>query len=174
MATISYCSVFGFSDHKEEFEIDLSCIENEQELKKEISKHLKKLGASELKDLFVSDYEDIPSCFINDYKLDPKYFEFVAMIKRGSDEDILNAGLGVDIDLDKIESAYFGCFNDVESFGREHLEKSGKLAKIPHHLVDYIDFDKYGQDTLINDYLENFGYYFSNKTGTRGKKNENY
>lgn len=66
-----------------------------------------------------------------------------------------------DCNIDDIEEAYAGQYEDDEAFAYEMLQSTGDLDSIPENLRFYFDYSAFARD-LMMDYFEVDGYYFRN------------
>lgn len=72
---------------------------------------------------------------------------------------LMNDGYSLEQALDQKDDCYFHEAYSMEDIAREYMEETGLLAKIPDDLVDFFDFEAYGE------YLENSGHWISTDNG---------
>ena len=64
-------------------------------------------------------------------------------------------------EIDKFDDRYYGEMDgDEGDFAYRLLEDTGQLSEIPEWAQSYIDFDKYGRDLFMGDFVEVDGYVF--------------
>lgn len=109
----------------------------------------------------VCDYEDIPKSLVNEYDLDSEFWEYKELVDFGGlDIDIINAGIALGIDIDKIEEAYQGYYDSAEEFAEEFADGIGAIPDNLDWPLMHIDWKLAARD-LMYDFQEENGYYFS-------------
>jgi antirestriction protein len=79
-----------------------------------------------------------------------------------SNKDIIDAGLDCEIPLDSIMDAYRGQYNSDADFAYDMAEQCGYLNDVSEQWPFFhIDWQAAAK-TLMYDYVESKGYYFSN------------
>lgn len=65
--------------------------------------------------------------------------------------------------LDQAEENYIGKFRDFTDLARYLVDETGMLARIPHDIAIYFDYEKYGNDLRLGgDVWQSDGYFFYN------------
>ena len=86
-----------------------------------------------------------------------KYIDFVN--ETHLSQEVVDAGLSLDIPLDKLEDAYYGQFDSDTDLAYDYVESAGLLHGVPDTITNYFDYEAFGRD-LAMDYLEDNGFYF--------------
>lgn len=86
-----------------------------------------------------------------------KYFEFCE--NSYLDQDVIEAAIYCDIDLDDIEEAYTGSFDNDEDFAEDVAEQIGAIDKNATWPQTCIDWEQAAKE-LMYDYTEHNGHYF--------------
>lgn len=73
--------------------------------------------------------------------------------------EAVNAGLSLDIPLDKLEDAYHGQFDSDTDLAYDYVESTGLLQGVPDKITNYFDYEAFGRD-LAFDFIEDNGFYF--------------
>jgi len=129
------------------------------EIKDSIKEFLEKQSVkykTEREEYFVTDYDDIPTEFGEYPDIDElvEYMEQVGEFSKG----VVDAAkvLGVS------PETYYGEYDSLEEFGREYADGTGLFVDDKSGVMEmYFDFESYGNDTLINGFSEENGFYFS-------------
>lgn len=109
----------------------------------------------------VCDSEDIPDQLINEYDLDPKFWDYKELVDRSHlDPEAIAAGIEAGIDLDHIEDAYAGEYRSNVDFAQRFAEDIGAINDDATWPNDCIDWDRAARE-LMYDYIEENGYYFN-------------
>lgn len=108
------------------------------------------------------DWENIPDRYISEYGLDPEFWDYLELINSTHlDQEVIEAGIYLDLPLDEIEESYQGEFNNSTDLAYEYIESTGMLNDVPNSISMYFDYESFGRD-LATDYSEYNGHYFSN------------
>jgi len=111
----------------------------------------------EREEYFVTDYDDIPTDF-GEY---PDIDDLVEYLNRVEKYGKGAVDAAVDLGIDDME-AYYGQYDDAEDFGRDYAESNCLFENDANGIMElYFDFERYGEDTIINGFSESGGYYFS-------------
>ena len=106
----------------------------------------------EIEDYKVIDWYDLPLAL-----QDMQVLQEIALDYDHIDEDVILAGIALDIPLQDIEEAYQGEFNSDEDFA---IEMADGLCEIPqswpHYCIDW----GFAAKELMHDYCEHNGHYF--------------
>lgn len=107
----------------------------------------------------IDDWGDIPAKY---QAIDSDLFEYLEFCENSHlDADVIEAAVYCDIDLDNIEEAYNGSFEDDEDFAQETAEQLGCIDKDAKWPMDCIDWEHAAKE-LMYDYSEHNGHYFRN------------
>lgn len=86
---------------------------------------------------------------------------FEAIESSHLSEEVILAGLKLDIPVNRIEDAYRGEFRNDEEFAEDLWESCGYLSEMPEFAQAYIDWQAVARD-LMTEHNEEDGHYFSN------------
>lgn len=113
----------------------------------------------------LSDYEGIPKQYLGEWgTIDDDFWKYKELINQGySNKEIIDAGLWLEIPLDRIGEAYAGTYKNDEDFAYQMAIDVGdfddsKLVPWPYNCIDW----KQAAYQLMFDYSEHDGHYFSN------------
>lgn len=80
---------------------------------------------------------------------------------REHGEDVVNAAIACDVQLEDIAEAYSGHFDSDEDFAQDMAEQLGDIKKDVQWPYTCIDWEKAARE-LMYDYREEDGHYFRN------------
>lgn len=113
-------------------------------------------------EFMMQDFEGFPRSLYSESGNLEAIYEYVDFCRDSYlDQDVIDAGLELDIPLESIEEAYVGSFENDEDFAYDMAEQCGAIehdAKWPNN---HIDWESAARD-LMQDYNEQDGHYFSN------------
>ena len=108
----------------------------------------------------VGDVEDVPSHYVGEYSIDEAFFELAELAENSHlDREVFEAAADYGIPLDKVEDAYYGCFESDQALAEDYVDQTALLAEVPENLQSYFDFAAFGRD-LAMDFCESNGHYF--------------
>lgn len=149
--------------------IDLATIDSWEDIKDQLGAHLS-IDPADIDEVLCADIEGIARHFYasncDGFDLDG-WTDFKEAIENTHLEIevieayIENMGAHYGVNIDEIEEAYYGEFEDFTDFAHHLLEETGDLDQIPESLRYYFDFEAYGRD-LSHDFFESNGYFFRN------------
>ena len=112
-------------------------------------------------ELMFQDFYDIHKNYCNEC-IDMQEVYYYADACNDSNKDIIDAGLDCEIPLDSIMDAYRGQYNSDADFAYDMAEQCGYLNDVSEQWPFFhIDWQAAAK-TLMYDYVESKGYYFSN------------
>ena len=140
-----------------------------EEHREEVQNWLKELTNSEentegnlYEEWILGDAEGVPAEYVDTYGIDEDFFKLQEAVSGSCyGIEVFKAGIALGIDLDKITEAYYGQFEDDEDFARGYADGTGMFDGVPDYVRMYFDYESFGRDLTINDYMEEDGYYFS-------------
>lgn len=106
------------------------------------------------------DFENFPkSLYSESGNLDAIY-EYINFIDSTYlSVEAIEAGLSLDIPLDKLEDAYYGQFDSDTDLAFDYIDSTGLLQGIPDTVARYFDHESFGRDLAL-DFIETDGFYF--------------
>ena len=108
------------------------------------------------------DWEYIPDQFICESGLNDEFWDYLELLETSHlDQEIIDAGLSLDIPLESIEDAYYGTFDSNTDLAYDYIESTGMLSELPESIARYFDYESFGRD-LAMDFSESDTHYFNN------------
>ena len=108
------------------------------------------------------DYEGFPSDLYDESGNIDAVYEYLDFCESSYlDQDVIDAGLSLDIEMDNLEEAYSGSFDSDEDFAYEQAEQCGLIDNNVSWPYTCIDWDHAARE-LMYDYCEQDGHYFRN------------
>ena len=135
--------------------IDLDIISSEDDIKGEFTEFPDDTDPDDIT-IEVTDWGSIHK---NYQAINNDLWEYVEVCKSMGSIDIVNAGIECGIDLDNIEDAYIGEYNDDDDFAHSIAEETGAINKNANWPMNCIDWEQAAKE-LMYDYCEDSGYYF--------------
>lgn len=129
----------------------------------EFQEFIKVLHSDEVDPEFMfQDYEGFPSEFYSESSIDSRVFEY-CQLELG-EQIIVDAFLECFGDcagdlFEASQNAYYGNYESDAAFAKELMEST---RDVPDHLKDYIDYDKYARDLMVDFASSNDRYFTSN------------
>lgn len=164
MATIIFYSLSDYNNgvlHSKEFDLtDYDSYDDFSEARSEwLAELSEQLDDGEVREEFiVADYEDIPREYVGEWDVSRDLWDYLEALDN-VDKEILEAGIALDIPLDKIDEAYYGSFDSDEDLAYDYVESTGMFANVPETVQTYFDYERFGHD-LSMDYLQYGTHYF--------------
>lgn len=108
------------------------------------------------------DFEGFPKSLYSESGGIAEIYEYLDAVNNSHlSQEVFDAGIDLDIPLDKIEEAYEGEYKSDEDFAQELAESCGLLDKEDRWPYTCIDWEWAARE-LMFDYCECNGHYFSN------------
>ncbi len=114
-----------------------------------LSEQSKKDGVK-YEEWLICDYDDIPF-EVGSYEDFGTLFEVKnAIVKFG--ESVVTAAMQEGIPLEKIEDAYYGCFESEKDFVMQFVEDMGTFEDVPELIKTYFDYESCCRDLMMSDF----------------------
>lgn len=112
-------------------------------------------------ELMFPDYEGFPKALYSESDCS-EVWEYIEFCQSSDlEQDVIDAGITLDIPLDKIEEAYYGQYDNAERFAEQLAEDIGAIKEECAWPYTCIDWEQAARE-LMQDFNEEDGYYFSN------------
>lgn len=161
MANVTYYELGNYNGGRliaKTFELERTTHESHMEELQEWLEELTESTGEPCEEWIIADVEDVPSEYRSEWSIDEGFWDFMDACEE-HDADIVKAASELGIPLDKIEDAYYGCFESDTELAEEYVESTGTLDEVPESIKNYFDFESCGRD-LAYYFLEFNGHYF--------------
>jgi antirestriction protein len=112
-------------------------------------------------ELMFQDYENFPRKYYSECGGITELYEYINFLKETHlNQDIVDAGIDLDIPLDKIEDAYQGTYDNDEQFAEQYADDCGLVPESLSWPMYYIDWQLAARDLMQGFNSEN-NHYFS-------------
>jgi antirestriction protein len=109
----------------------------------------------------LGDAEGVPSKYVNEYSISNEFFELSELMEESHlTKEVFEAGIACGIDIEHIEEAFVGEYDNDEDFAFEMAEAHGfeETNTWPQSCIDW----KQASYELMFDYSSDNGCYFTN------------
>lgn len=108
------------------------------------------------------DWEDVPRDLISESSIDEKAFELAAM--DDDDREMWEAYMSNcgECEFKTAQEQFRGKYDSVREFGEEFAIESGAIAE-DHPMFNYVDFERYGNELLMDGFFAVNDHYFWNR-----------
>jgi antirestriction protein len=127
------------------------------DIEKAVQSFLDKADDDEIhEEWFISDYDDFPN--LGEYVSFEEVADVIELLdeaeKAGIDREVVKAyadNMGAwNFDIDALQEAFEGVYDDEEDFAYRIIEDCGMLDQMPENLRSYFDYAKFGQDLFYS------------------------
>lgn len=107
------------------------------------------------------DFEGFPKDLYSESGNIDAIYEYIDFLNETHlSQEVVDAGLSLEIPLDKLEDAYYGQFDSDIDLAHGYVENTGLLQDVPDEVARYFDYEAYGRDLVINDFCSHNNFYF--------------
>lgn len=141
---------------------DMTAEEHAEAIQEHLEAITERMADDEVREEWiVADYAGIPSRYVGEYSLDDDFFEYLEFTRQTHlGDDVIKAGMSLDIPLEHIEEAYKGHWENDEAFAMEEAEQMGMIPETHTWPTSYIDWERAARDLMMV-FNEADGHYFS-------------